>query len=176
MHGNIPPDCILLTDWHPLDHTPPPEYIPPSWHGPHVGKRLIEALRVLQLMPAPPGPQAFANMWPTYEHDWADRIHYEDDPTWKVERSADRNRLKPRPTPIEIAHMEQAIGWPARYLFHFPQLLRTVQAAAVARVRHRDLSVVERRLQLPGRVVRRWNRESLDLIAVGLRRERVAIF
>ena len=175
MHGNIPPDCILLTDWHPLDQTSAPDYVPDSWDGPHVGKRLIEALRVLRLMPAPPGPQAFGNMWPTYEHDWADRIQYEDNPTWKAERSAERNRFKPRPTSIEIARMEQAIGWPGRYLFHFPQLIRTVQAAAVARASHCDLTWVERRLQLPGRVARRWNREGLDLIAAGLRRERVGI-
>jgi hypothetical protein len=176
MHGNIPPGCILLTDWHPLDHTPAPEYIPPNWDGPHVGKRLIEALHTLHKLPSSPGPQQYGSTWPNFARDWADRVQYEDDPTWKAEQSAERNRIKPRPTSIEIMRMEQVIGWPGRYLFHFSQLLRVVQAAAVARARHRDLSFVERRLRLPGRVVRRWNREGLDLIAAGLRRERVGVF
>jgi hypothetical protein len=41
------PDPELLREWHPLDHTPAPEYIPPKWDGPHVGKRLAEALRTV---------------------------------------------------------------------------------------------------------------------------------
>jgi hypothetical protein len=36
--------------------------------------------------------------------------------------------------------METAIIWPGRYLGHVPQLLRTVQAAALARVRDRDIA------------------------------------
>jgi hypothetical protein len=41
-------DIELLREWHPLDHTPAPEYIPPYWDCPHVGKRLAEALRTLR--------------------------------------------------------------------------------------------------------------------------------
>jgi hypothetical protein len=37
--------------------------------------------------------------------------------------------------------METAIVWPARYLGHVPQLLRTVQAFAVARARERDIAL-----------------------------------
>jgi hypothetical protein len=45
------PDPDLLREWHPLDHTSAPEYIPPQWDSPHVGKRLAEALRTLRHMP-----------------------------------------------------------------------------------------------------------------------------
>jgi hypothetical protein len=62
------------------------------------------------------------------------------------------------------------------YLFHFPQLLRIVQVAALARARHRDLGWVERKFHLPGRIVQRWNRDGLDKIAAGLRRDRSPIF
>jgi hypothetical protein len=34
-----------------LDSVPPPDYVPPSWDGSHVGKRLVEGLRTLMLMP-----------------------------------------------------------------------------------------------------------------------------
>jgi hypothetical protein len=72
--------------------------------------------------------------------------------------------------------MEQAIGWPARYLHDFPQLLSVVQCATLARARDRDLHWVAKKLNLPGRLVRRWNREGLDTIATGLRRDAVTIF
>jgi hypothetical protein len=72
--------------------------------------------------------------------------------------------------------METAIVWPARYLGHVPQLLRTVQAVAVARARERDIALAARKLGLPGRLARRWNRQGLDLIATGLRRDAVAVF
>jgi hypothetical protein len=51
-------DSILLTDWHPLDHRPAPDYVPACWDGPHVGKRLVDGLRTLAIMPMPHGPSA----------------------------------------------------------------------------------------------------------------------
>jgi hypothetical protein len=72
--------------------------------------------------------------------------------------------------------LETAIVWPARYLGHVPQLLRTVQAVALARARDRDIAHAARKLALPGRLVRGWNNEGLDLIAAGLRRDAVAVF
>ena len=82
----------------------------------------------------------------------------------------------PRPSSIEIARMETVIVWPARYLGHVPQLLRSVQAVALARARDRDIAYAARRLALPGRLARRWNGEGLDPIAAGLRRDAVAVF
>jgi hypothetical protein len=32
---------ILDTTWHPLDGSKAPDYVPPSWDGPHVGERLV---------------------------------------------------------------------------------------------------------------------------------------
>jgi hypothetical protein len=90
---------------------------------------------------------------------------------------------------IEIAHMEQAICWPARYLHSLPQLVRTVQAVAAGRSRtvpgnlkdlrgpvgDCDMENAARRLRLPARVVRKWNGDGLDLIARGLRRDHVRV-
>ena len=72
--------------------------------------------------------------------------------------------------------MEQAICWPARYLREFPQLVRTVQAVAVARSRDRDMEHAARRLRLPGRLVRLWNTEALSLISKGLIKDRIRIW
>ena len=72
--------------------------------------------------------------------------------------------------------MEAAIVWPARYLGHVPQLLRTVQAVALACARDRDIALAARKLALPGRLARRWNYEGLELIAAGLRRDAVPVF
>ena len=127
------PDPDLLREWHPLDHTSAPEYIPPQWDSPHVGKRLAEALRTLRCIPVNENPAGFTSSWPSIMHEYSDRAAYEDDPVWKAERAAESNWTKPRPSSIEITRMETAIVWPARYLGHVPQLLRTVQAVAVTR-------------------------------------------
>ena len=73
------PDPDLLREWHPLDHTPVPDYHPPQWDGPHVGKRLAEALRTLGHMPINGYPAGFTNSWPPILHEYSDRAAYEDD-------------------------------------------------------------------------------------------------
>jgi hypothetical protein len=165
-----------LIEWHPLDHKPAPEYIPPYWIGTHAGKRLAEALRTLRTMPINGVPQGFASAWPEYEQEYADLAQYVDDPQWKAEQAAARNWVKITPTSQEVARMETAISWPGRYLGDVPQLLRTVGAVASARARFQDIAAATRKLQLPGRIVRRWNNEGLDLIAAGLRRDEVGVF
>jgi hypothetical protein len=87
-----------------------------------------------------------------------------------------RNRIRIIPSSTEIQCMETAIIWPARYLTAIPQLLRVVQAVARGRALDREMPHIARRLRLPGRLVRRWNREGLDTIAYGLRRDNVRIF
>ena len=139
-------------------------------------RRLAEALRTLLYMPMNGYPAGFTNSWPAILHEYSDRAAYEDDPIWKAERAAEANWTKPRPSSVEIARMETAIVWPARYLSHVPQLLRTVQAVALSRARERDVAYAARKLGLPGRLTRRWNREGLDLIAAGLRGDAVAVF
>ena len=163
---------ILDTTWHPLDGIPAPDYVPP-----HAGKRLVDGLKTLRLMPQPPGPHGPLNSWPADAYDWADLLAQQEADAEQKQRDlreANRNRL--RPSSIEIAHMEQAICWPARYLHLFPQLVRTVQVVAVGRARDRDMEHAARQLRLPGRVVRRWNAEGLDLIARGLRSDKVRVF
>ena len=108
---------------------------------------------------------------------WADLLaQQEADAEQKQRDQREANRTRLRPSSVEIAHMEQAICWPARYLREFPQLIRTVQQVAVARMQDCDMEHAARHLRLPGRIVRRWNGEGCDLIARGLVRDGVRIF
>jgi hypothetical protein len=167
----------ILTGWHPLSGQPAPDYVPERWDGPHVGVRLVEALRVLRRMPMNGSPREFGNAWPSYGIEFVDASSFADDPQWKADQAAMFNQVRPRPSAAEIAHMETAIVWPARYLSAFPQLLRTVGTVALVRSMHRDIDyAARRRLRLPARVVRKWNREGLDKIAAGLRRDAVSVF
>ena len=170
-------DGTIDNTWHPLDGVPAPDYIPATWDGPHVSKRLVEALRVLFRLPMPPGPKVFGNAWPAYSWSWEDQLAQEErDQAEKSQDAFAQNRVKLLPSAVEIMHMETAIVWPARYLGEFPQLLVTVGCVALARSRYRDIEFVARRLRLPPHVVRRWNRDGLDLIACGLRKHSEAIF
>jgi hypothetical protein len=122
-----------------------------------VGKRLVEGLRTLMLMPMPRGPRSSGSHWPGYAHDCADLLaQQEADAEQKQRDLREANRTRLRPSSVEIAHMEQAICWPARYLHSLPQLLRTVHAVAAGRARDRDMEHAARRLRLPPHIVRRW--------------------
>jgi hypothetical protein len=138
---------------------------------------LVEALRTLRLLPTSNGPRVFGNTWPTWTYTWEDQLaqqEMEKDEREQIARV--QNRTKLRPSSVEIAHMEAAIGWPGRYLVELPQLIRIVQVVTLGRSRFRDMDWSARRLNLPGRLVRRWHREGVDLIAAGLRRDAVRIF
>jgi hypothetical protein len=137
---------------------------------------MVEALRTVQRMPMSFGPQAYGNVWPKIEREYSDYVQYADDEEWKADQRAEFNRIRPNPSREDITRMEIAIAWPARYLRDVPQLLRTVQMVAVVRMRHGHNERAAKRLRLPGRLARRWNREGLDLIAAGLTRDGVRVF
>jgi hypothetical protein len=167
----------IVREWHPLDHKPPPDYIPPAWDGPHVGKRIAEGLRTLRLLPTANGPREFGNAWPEWLVEWEDQLAQAEQEQAEQERTHKaKNRTRILPSSVEIARMEASISWPARYLRDVPQLLSVVQCAAFLRAKHRDMSHAARKLALPGRLVRRWNREGLDTIACGLIVDHVRIF
>ena len=161
---------------------PLPEYIPPHWIGPHVGLRLIEAFRTLARMPMPRGPSSKSGYWPGWRMDWVDRTEIERE--WRLfpysdaarEAVADFARRKPKPTSIEVSHMEIAIGWPSHYLASRPMLCRVVLRTAMLRSHDLDLHAVADRMHKPVSRVRRLNQAALDLIAVGLWRDKVAVF
>ena len=91
-------DAVLDDTWHPLDGGPAPEYVPERWDGPHVGKRLVEGLRTLMLMPRVLGPRATGGHWPAYAHDWADLLAQQEadaEQKQRDQREANRTRVRP---------------------------------------------------------------------------------
>jgi hypothetical protein len=169
----------LIRDWHPLDRGSPPDYIPPAWDGPHVGKRLVEALRTLATMPYTNGPREFGGAWPDISHMFdGDQLAWlsEDPRTGLKPDRPPLQMMKLRPTSEAITRMETGLGWPGLYLAPFPQLVRAVTAVAAGRARFREIDVTARRVGLPARTLRRWNRDGLDQIASGLRVDAVAVF
>jgi hypothetical protein len=132
----------VLDDWHPLSGLPAPEYIPPEWDGPHVGKRLAEALRTLRHLPMNGHPKAFGNSWREYEIEWTDELAQAGaDAIQRAQEETARNRVKTIPSAIAIWHMEMAISWPARYLHEVPQMLRIVGAVAAAKSVYADITI-----------------------------------
>jgi hypothetical protein len=170
-------DALLDDGWHPLDSVPAPEYIPPTWDGPHAVKRLVDGLRTLMLMPMPRGPRAFGNSMPPYMYDWCDLV-------WQEEMEADqreiieraKNKTRVRPSASDIGRMALTISWPAKYLRELPNLIRAVQAVALARARDADIRAASRRLRRPLDLVRERNNRGLARIAAGLVRDRIRIW
>jgi hypothetical protein len=164
-------------NWHPLDGVPAPEYIPPYWDGPHVGRRLIEAFRTLDRTPMR-GMSAFGSTWPAYRQEF--REYYAalvgDERAEHATIAAERNRVRVMPSAIEITRMELVIGWPARYLGDQPQL--AIIVGTVARLRALDwpMENIARKLRYGPSTARRHNRHGLDIIARGLRLEPVIVF
>jgi hypothetical protein len=135
----------IVDDWHPLDHKPAPEYIPPYWIGTHAGKRLAEALRTLRCIPINGVPQGFATSWPEYAIEWGDSLaQLAGDEEQQKQEVAARNWSKTIPTSVEISRMEAAIIWPGRYLGGFPQLVRAVGAVASARARGQNIAAARK--------------------------------
>src|SRR5262245_47343157 len=92
--------------WHPLSGVPAPEYIPPSWIGPHVGLRLVEALRTLRRIPVANGPRECGGSWPTTQYTWTDQLaQLQGDPDELAQDVRRRNWTKIIPSSEDIARM-----------------------------------------------------------------------
>jgi len=94
---------------------------------------------------------------------------------WPGAGSPAAQMMKPRPTSIEITRMERAIGWPGHYVRDRRQLA-AVQLVAPGRSRNRDLAWAARKMRAGASFVRNLNRDGLDAIASGLRRDRLTLF
>jgi hypothetical protein len=167
----------IVDDWHPLSGQRPLELIPPCWVSWHCGQRLADAFNVLGLVKINGVPTGFAHCWPNYSQEFSDLAQFADDENWKQERRREFwAATREIPTREQITRMEIAISWPMTYLREFPQLIRSVQACALARSRRRSIAFAAHRLRQPHRLTRQWNNQGLDLIAVGLQRDAVRVF
>jgi hypothetical protein len=151
------------------------EDIAPSvWDGPHVGKRLSEALRTLRLLPM--GAVAgYGSAWPAYSYEFEDLLaQQEQGELEKTQRMQNRTRLLP--SYQDVTRMEIAICWPARFLVGVDHLVRAVNAVALAHSLDRDAGWVAAKRGGYADTWRANHDRGCDVIAAGLRAELVPVF
>lgn len=182
MSQTLSSELISAHEWHPLSGHQAPEYIPPSWIGPHVGLRMKEGFETLARMPVQSGPGTFKTLWPAYQYEVREyfanvlALVTEGYTPAEHELVTDRNRVRLSASAQAIQRMETVICWPARYLRHGPQLMRMVLSVALGRSRGMDLGQVALKLKRGPSFLRDGNRRGLDMIAEGLRRDGVGVF
>ncbi|MBO0715752.1 MAG: hypothetical protein J2P55_00245 [Rhizobiales bacterium] len=151
--------------------------VPSSWSGPYCGWRLVEAFRILLMMPMRFGPMLWGSTWPPYRHEWADLLAQYEAAQEDIEKTARaQNRVRLHPSAADIGFMDATIVWPARYLRDRPVTARAVGRVAVLRARGLDFDQIARRMRRSTLRLRAVNRSGLDAIALGLNRDRVPVF
>ena len=146
---------------------------PPQWTGPHVGRRLCEAMRTLKELPM--GNGGGSSCWPAYSYTFDDLLAQQ--AQGELERTQQlQNRIRLLPSLRAISEMETAIVWPAEYLGRLPDLLRAVNAVALAHSLDRDSGWVAAKRGGYGDTWRQRHDAGCSLIAQGLRAGRVPVF
>jgi hypothetical protein len=146
---------------------------PSIWTGPHVGRRLCEAMLTLKDLPMGGGTGTSA--WPAYCYEWEDLLAQHQQ--GELERTqAQQNRIRLLPSLRAVTEMELAICWPAEYLGRLPDLLRAVNAVALAHSLERDAGWVAAKRGGYGDTWRRRHDAGCSMIAQGLRAARIPVF
>jgi hypothetical protein len=147
---------------------------PKDWTWDHIMERMEEGFRTLRRVPASTGPRGHRNSMPRYDYDHGDLNAQLE--TYEIERLAKlRNRVRLRPSPDEISRMEQAIWWPAKYLFDAENLARAVNLSAMWAAGNADVDKGLRRIKTTRREFNARKLRGLCIIARGLARDRVPI-
>jgi hypothetical protein len=168
---------VLLRDplkFNPLEDAVMDDIPPNLWNGPHVGKRLAEAMRTLRLIPMP-AVAGYGAAWPAYSYEFEDLLaQQEQGELEKTQRMQNRTRVLPSYS--DVTRMEAAIIWPARYLRGLDHLLRAVNAVALAHSLERDAGWVAAKRGGYADTWRANHDRGCDIIAEGLRAELVPVF
>jgi hypothetical protein len=165
-------DVVERIDFNPLDRDD--DDAPPSvWTGPHVSRRIVEAMMVLRLLPS--GGGGGSSAWPVYQYEFDDlvaqRAQYQLELTQKMQ-----NRARVSPSLNEITRMEAAIWWPMRYLRSREHLLKAVNWISFAHSLDRDAGWVVTKLGGYADTWRRNNDAGCEIISDGLIKERELVF
>ena len=147
---------------------------PPTWDGPHVGRRLMEAMRTLRLLPMP-GVTGYRPAWPAYTYEFDDLVAQEKQ--GELERTQQQqNRTRLLPGLRDITAMERAIVWPVCYLQGRLEIASAVNFVALAHALDRDAGWVAAKRGGYADTWRQRHDRGCDIIAGHLREERVPIF
>jgi hypothetical protein len=155
--------------WDPLSGVlPGPEDLPPYWTGGWVGKRMIEAFRILRQMPEGERPDwSKRSMWPAFQHEFADAVHQGDDWRKRIVSALERPRLGA--DSVEVSRMEEAIEWPMDYLRYHPGEARCLMLWSLATASPRLIIAKElRRRGWKRSTFEKRRRDGAERIARGL--------
>ncbi|MBR0879137.1 hypothetical protein ACVMHY_009347 [Bradyrhizobium barranii subsp. barranii] len=172
-------DCILIRRDDPIKFNPLEDDvmddIPPSiWNGPHVGKRLSEAMRTLRMLPMR-AVAGYCGAWPAYAYEFDDLIaQAEQGELEKTQRMQNRARLFPSYS--DVTRMEAAIYWPAHFLAPAEHLMRAVNLVALAHSMERDSEWVAGERGGFAETWRARHDKGCEIIADGLRDGLVPVF
>ncbi|PPQ15418.1 hypothetical protein CV770_31800 [Bradyrhizobium sp. AC87j1] len=134
-------DCILtrqdaLPKFNPLEDAVMEDIAPSVWDGPHVGKRLSEAMRRLRMLPMR-AIAGYSSAWPAYVYEWEGLLaQQEQTELEKTQRMQKWARLLPSYS--DVTRMEIAIYWPAHFLAQAEHLIRAVNLVAIGHSMERD--------------------------------------
>jgi hypothetical protein len=148
--------------------------LPTRWDGGHVGRRLTEAMRTLRLLPMP-GVGGFGSPWPPYCYEFEDLLAQHEQ--GELERTqAIQNRTRTMPAMRDISLMERAIVWPAVFLARDPKIASAVNSVALAHALDRDAGWVAKKRGGYADTWRQRHDRGCEIIATGLRVQRVPVF
>lgn len=161
--------------FNPLEDWAMDDIAPSTWDGPHVGRRLMEAMRILRMLPADV-MRGYSAAWPAYGYEFEDLLAQQEQ--GELERTQRiQNRTRILPSYQDVTRMEQAICWPAQFLRENAEYLRrAVNAVALAHSLDRDAGWVAAK---HGGYADTWrfnHDRGCDIIASGLRRELAPVF
>lgn len=149
------------------------DQVPATWNGPHVGRRLTEAMATLAMLPMGTGTGMSA--WPSYVYEWDDLLAQQ--AQGELERTMQaQNRIRLLPSSRELQRMEVAIVWPAQYLARLVHLLIATNMVALAHSADRDSGWVAKKRGGYADTWRERHDQGCDIIARGLRACRVPVF
>jgi hypothetical protein len=148
--------------------------LPARWDGPHVGRRLMEAMQTLRLLPMG-GAIGFRPMWPPYCYEFEDLVAQEKQ--GELERTQKlQNRTRAMPPLRAITAMERALVWPATYLAPRLEIAQATNCVALAHALDRDVGWVAAKRGGYADTWRQRHDLGCEIIAQGLRTARVPIF
>jgi hypothetical protein len=146
---------------------------PARWTGPHVGRRLTEAMRTLAQLPM--GGGGGTSAWPSYVYEWDDLLAQQ--AQGELERTQQlQNRIRLLPSSREVQRMELVICWPADYLARLVHLLVATNVVALAHSFDRGSDWVAKKRGGYADTWRERHDQGCDVIARGLRSCRLPVF
>jgi len=147
---------------------------PPRWDGPHVGRRLMEAMRTLRMLPMQ-GVTGYRPAWPAYAYEFEDLLaQHEQGELERTQQQQNRTRLLP--SLRDMTAMERAIGWPLVYLARNQIIAQAVNCVALAHALDRDAGWVAAKRGGYADTWRHRHDTGCEIIATRLRVELVPVF